>query len=62
MDGVSRTHAETDELWSGTRSIIKVDVAFMRAVQANPAMRDKDFLENVGIAEREEKKYITNKL
>jgi hypothetical protein len=34
-----RTHAVTEELCPGTRSIIKVDAAFMRAVIANPAMR-----------------------
>ena len=40
MSSLARTHAVTEELSPGTRSIIKVDDAFMRAVLANPTMRN----------------------
>ena len=48
-----------EEIWPGTRSIIKVDTEFMRAVEANLAIKKKQFTKTVGVAER---KNITNEL
>jgi hypothetical protein len=40
-DEFTRTHAVTEELCPGNKSIVKVVVEFMRAVTENPAMRQK---------------------